>query len=109
MTLGRLGTLSDEEGQTVEQVVAALTEADALLAPAGLGIGYRLRDEAALFVLHAAETPDAFRTRDGTPRSPARPRPVHEAAAAHRGREPERPPRPRRAPRLGRGRHPSRF
>ena len=28
-------------------------------------MGYRTRDEVALFALHAAETPEAFRTRDG--------------------------------------------
>ncbi len=66
VTLGGLGALSKQEARLVEEVIAVLNEADALLAPAGLGLGYRLRDEAVLFVLHAAETPDAFRTRDGT-------------------------------------------
>ncbi len=70
MTLGDLGPLPDEEAGVVQRVVATLAEADALLAPAGLGVGYRLRDEAALFVLHAGETPDAFRTRDGQPVDP---------------------------------------
>ncbi|MEM1043152.1 MAG: AAA family ATPase [Bacteroidota bacterium] len=70
VTLGGLGALSKPERQRVERVVGVLAEADALLAPAGLGLGYRLRDEAALFVLHAAETPGAFRTRDGEPVAP---------------------------------------
>ena len=65
LTLGGLVGLTESETAEVERVVAVLTEANGLLAPAGLGVGYRLRDEAALFVLHAAETPDAFRTRDG--------------------------------------------
>ncbi|MEP0547008.1 MAG: AAA family ATPase [Rhodothermales bacterium] len=65
LTLGGLADLSERVAAKVERVVAVLTEANGLLAPAGLGVGYRLRDEAALFVLHAAETPDAFRTRDG--------------------------------------------
>ena len=65
LTLGGLADLSEREAKQVERVVAVLTEANGFLAPAGLGVGYRLRDEAALFVLHAAETPDAFRTRDG--------------------------------------------
>ena len=65
ITLGGLVDLADSRRRTVEQVVAVLAEANALLAPAGFGIGYRTRDEAALFVLHAAETPDAFRTRAG--------------------------------------------
>lgn len=64
--LGALHDLSEEERTTVSQAVAAVAEADALLAPAGLGLGYRARDEAALFALHAAATPEAFRTRDGT-------------------------------------------
>ncbi len=69
-TLGGLSELGEAEAAAVNRVVRLLTEADALLAPAGLGIGYRLRDEAALFVLHAAETPAAFRTRDGVPLDP---------------------------------------
>ena len=48
----------------------SLHDADALLAPAGLGVGYRARDEAALFVLHASATPEAFRTRAGEPVDP---------------------------------------
>ncbi|HLT47890.1 MAG TPA: AAA family ATPase [Rubricoccaceae bacterium] len=63
--LGGLADLSDAERAVVARAVEAVAEADALLAPAGLGAGYRSRDEAALFVLHAAATPEAFRTRDG--------------------------------------------
>ncbi len=70
LTLGGLGTLPEGEAETVAQVVRVLAEADMLLAPAGLGIGYRLRDEAALFALHAAETPAAFRTRGGAAVAP---------------------------------------
>src|SRR5690606_30905881 len=33
-------------------------------------VAYRTRDEVALFVLHAAETPEAFRTRTGEPVDP---------------------------------------
>ena len=63
--LGELEDLAQDERRAVERTVGAVAEADALLAPAGLGVGYRARDEAALFVLHAAETPDAFRQPDG--------------------------------------------
>lgn len=70
LTLGGLADLSKAETASVERVVTVLTEANALLAPAGLGVGYRMRDEAALFVLHGAESPDAFRMRDGTPVDP---------------------------------------
>ena len=64
--LSGLGDLTLPERAAVARAVAAVAGADALLAPAGLGVGYRLRDEAALFVLHAAATPDAWRTREGT-------------------------------------------
>ena len=53
------------ERGAVGRTVAAIVEANALLDPAGLGVGYRARDEAALFVLHASETPGAFRDTDG--------------------------------------------
>jgi hypothetical protein len=65
LRLGALPALGAEDRQRVERVVRVLAEANELLAPAGFGLGYRLRDEAALFVLHAAETPGAFRTRGG--------------------------------------------
>ena len=68
--LGELGALAHADAARVEAAVTAMAEADALLAPAGLGVGYRARDEAALFVLHAAETPAAFRESDGTPVDP---------------------------------------
>lgn len=64
-SLADLADLDATERRRVEEAVDALAEADARLAPAGLGVGYRARDEAALFVLHAAETPGAFRTEDG--------------------------------------------
>ena len=65
LRLSGLGALSDAERAAVDRAVAAVSEVDAILAPAGLGVGYRTRDEVALFVLHARETPEAFRSRDG--------------------------------------------
>lgn len=70
LTLGGLGALGPEERAEVERAVAALVEANRLLAPSGLGVGYRSRDEVALFALHAMETPKAFRTRTGEPVAP---------------------------------------
>lgn len=70
LRLAHLGPLAETERETVDAAVRAVTEADALLAPAGLGVGYRTRDEIALFCLHAAETPEAFCTRDGQPVDP---------------------------------------
>ena len=63
--LGELPDLADAERRSVGGAVEAVAGADAVLAPAGLGVGYRARDEVALFVLHAAETPDAFRDSEG--------------------------------------------
>lgn len=65
--LGELPDLSAAERQSIDRSVRAVTEVDDVLAPAGLGVGYRARDEVALFVLHALETPDAFRDRAGRP------------------------------------------
>lgn len=63
--LGDLADLTDAEHRQVEGAVAAVAEASALLAAAGLDVGYRARDEVALFVLHATETPRAFRSGTG--------------------------------------------
>ena len=63
--LGEVGGLTGPERVAVDAAVEAVAEASAILAPAGLNAGYRTRDEAALFALHASETPDAFRTEAG--------------------------------------------
>ena len=63
--LGGVGALDADEREAVDRTVTAVAEASAILEPAGLGVGYRARDEAALFVLHALETPDAFRDAGG--------------------------------------------
>jgi hypothetical protein len=65
VTLAGLGAPTDCERALVRRTVDALATANLSLAPAGLQVGYRARDEAALFVLHAAETPAAFVTRGG--------------------------------------------
>lgn len=68
--LGEPLDLTPTERAAMERVVAAVAEADVLLAPSGMGVGYRARDEATLFVLHASETPGAFRTASGGPVDP---------------------------------------
>ncbi|MEM7786695.1 MAG: AAA family ATPase [Bacteroidota bacterium] len=68
--LGELDGLSASEQRAVDDAVEAVAEASTLLAPAGLNAGYRTRDEAALFVLHATETPGAFRTEADEPVDP---------------------------------------
>ena len=69
--LGESLDLTPTERTGMERVIAAIAEADALLAPSGMGVGYRARDEAALFVLHASETPAAFRAASGDSVDPA--------------------------------------
>ena len=68
--LGELPPLDAAASAALGRALGAVVEADAVLAPAGLGLGYRARDEVALFVLHARDTPDAFRTRAGEPVDP---------------------------------------
>ncbi|MDX1548639.1 MAG: AAA family ATPase [Rhodothermales bacterium] len=65
LRLAGLAGLTEAEAGVVERAVAALAAANAFLAPAQLQAAYRTRDEVALFALHAAETPEAFRTRAG--------------------------------------------
>ena len=65
LRLATLGELAEDERRAVAASVAAVAEADAILAPAGLGAGFRTRDEVALFVLHAGDAPDSLRMREG--------------------------------------------
>lgn len=60
-----LPSLDAAERERAEQTVAALAEANRFLAPAGLHVAYRVRDEVAAFVLHASETLSSFRDADG--------------------------------------------
>ena len=63
--LGELGALSEREREQVTNVVEALIAANGYLADAQLQLGYRTRDEVALFVLHASELTDFFVTKSG--------------------------------------------
>lgn len=60
----RLGALrlTEEERAVVERVIDVLSAQNPLLAAAQLQVGYRVRDEIALFVLHAREIDAAFVT-----------------------------------------------
>ena len=60
MTLLTAGNLAISQS-----VVNLLTEANAILASAQVQVGYRVRDEVALFVLHARDLGAWFRTRTG--------------------------------------------
>ncbi len=65
LRLGDLRDLSDAERAQVAAVVERLTEANAILSSAQAQVGYRVRDEIALFVLHARELAAWFRTQPG--------------------------------------------
>lgn len=62
--LGELETRPDDHA-AIEEVVSVLTALNRLLAGAQLQVGYRVRDEIALFVLHAREVLASFVTRSG--------------------------------------------
>jgi 5-methylcytosine-specific restriction enzyme B len=68
----RLGELeaAPEERAAIDEVVAVLTALNRVLAGAQLQVGYRVRDEVALFVLHAREVGASFVTRAGEPVDP---------------------------------------
>jgi hypothetical protein len=61
----RLGELADPERELAAAVVPHLVEANRHLAIAQLQLGYRSRDEIALFTLNARELAEHFVTRDG--------------------------------------------
>jgi hypothetical protein len=65
ISLGGLPDLGDADRNRIRQTIELLGVANPLLAPAGLQVGYRTRDEMALFTLHAAEIASAFVTRSG--------------------------------------------
>lgn len=65
-----LSELSEAEQAQLRKVQEVLQTLNRWLHPAGLPIAYRTRDEIALFVLHATEVQEAFRTRSGTPIDP---------------------------------------
>ncbi len=54
-----------DERTTRDRVVDVLVQANAILTQAQLQVGYRTRDEIALFMLHAADVNDSFVTREG--------------------------------------------
>ncbi len=63
--LSELESLKEEEIQIIEQVIDVLTDINSILQPAQLQLGYRSRDEIALFVLHAREIEESFVTHSG--------------------------------------------
>ncbi len=65
INLNGLQKIIAKDKQNIEGVIAVLTEVNSILIQAQLQVGYRVRDEVALFVLHAEEIINSFVTRDG--------------------------------------------
>jgi hypothetical protein len=65
LRLSDLRALSEEESKLVAHVVSTLTEVNSILANAQIQVGYRVRDEVALFVLHSRDLQEWFRTQPG--------------------------------------------
>ncbi len=65
----RLGELSPSsaEAEIVKEAIDALVAVNAVLGRAQLQVGYRVRDEVALFLIHAGEVHGAFVTRGPAP------------------------------------------
>jgi hypothetical protein len=63
LMLGALSSLSEEEQRDIERVIEVLKQINEYLAQAQLQIGYRSRDEIALFVLHSSELASCFVSR----------------------------------------------
>lgn len=68
--LGELQGVTEAEDASIGWTIETLTEVNGFLAPAGLQVGYRTRDEVALFVLHAFDLASSFVTRSGAPVDP---------------------------------------
>jgi hypothetical protein len=63
--LADLTGLTQAEVETIGGVIQMLTEVNGSLVHAQLQVGYRTRDEVALFAIHANEFPELFTTRSG--------------------------------------------
>jgi 5-methylcytosine-specific restriction enzyme B len=65
ISLAGLPPLTPLETDAIEKVIALLTTVNGFLQQAQLHVGYRTRDEIALYVLHATDVESAFVTRAG--------------------------------------------
>jgi MrcB-like, N-terminal domain/AAA domain (dynein-related subfamily) len=65
LRLSELRDLSVEESALIAKVVATLTEANTILTGVQAQVGYRVRDEVSLFVLHSRDLQEWFRTQPG--------------------------------------------
>ncbi|MHB8772064.1 MAG: MrcB family domain-containing protein [Syntrophales bacterium] len=62
--LGELTNVEPAERDAIEKVITTLSTVNGFLTPAQLQVGYRSRDEIALFVLNARDLPESFVTRE---------------------------------------------
>lgn len=63
--LSQLGLLSESERKEIDRVIKVLTEINSFLVHAQLQVGYRSRDEIAMFVMHAQDYKASFVTNSG--------------------------------------------
>lgn len=63
--LGELGALSNRDRQLINDVIKVLSEINEFLKQAHCQVGYRTRDEIALFILHSRDVLGSFVTRFG--------------------------------------------
>lgn len=63
--LSQISELSESESKEVDKIIKILIEINSFLVHAQLQVGYRTRDEIALFVLHAEEYKESFVTSSG--------------------------------------------
>jgi hypothetical protein len=68
--LSELPAVSDAERETIHTAIIRLTELNQILVQAQLQVGYRTRDEVALFLIHADQIRPHFRTESGDPVDP---------------------------------------
>jgi len=68
--LSELRSRNSRDDEHIVHAVNALVQLNEILTHAQLQIGYRTRDEVALFLIHAAEIEGTFRTSSGDPVSP---------------------------------------
>jgi hypothetical protein len=60
--LGHLTDLTPQDREVISRIITTLTQVNSFLTQAQLQVGYRTRDEVALFVLHAGEISSTFVT-----------------------------------------------
>jgi hypothetical protein len=70
ISLGSFANANDGDRAAIDDVIDVLRQANVYLSTAQLQVGYRTRDEIALFVLHASDLRDSFRDRDRNPVDP---------------------------------------